>query len=90
MLLGIGLGFPNAQANTSSSHPFILEWRESGIGKAGYFSSPQNLAIDELGNVYVTDLGNKRVQKFNNDGTFLASWGSSGSGSDSFNLQLAL
>jgi len=84
MLLGLILGLPNAQANTSSSHPFILEWGESGISKPGHFSFPQNLAIDEIGNVYVTDLGNKRVQKFNNDGTFLASWGSSGSGSGQF------
>ena len=86
MLLGLALGIPDAHANTSSSHPFILEWGESGIGKPGLFSYPQNLAIDEIGNVYVTDLGNKRVQKFNNDGTFLAAWGSSGSGSGQFHF----
>jgi large repetitive protein len=84
MLLGIAIGIPDASANTSSSHPFILEWGESGISKSGHFSFPQNLAVDEIGNVYVTDLGNKRVQKFNNDGIFLAAWGSSGSGSGQF------
>ena len=84
MLLGLALGLPDVQANTSSSYPFILEWGESGISQPGDFSFPQNLAIDETGNVYVTDLGNKRVQKFTNEGTFLVAWGSSGSGSGQF------
>jgi large repetitive protein len=84
MLLGLIVGIPIAHANTSSSHPFILEWGESGLSKPGHFSFPQNLATDEQGNVYVTDLGNKRVQKFNQDGTFLVAWGSSGMGSGQF------
>lgn len=73
-----------AFANTSDSHPFILEWGQSGIKTAGFFSFPQNIATDDLGNVYVTDLGNMRVQKFNNNGVFLNAWGSSGSGSGQF------
>ena len=84
MLLGLAMSLPDVIANTSSSHPFVLQWGESGISTPGHFSFPQNLAIDEIGNVYVTDLGNKRVQKFNNDGTFLVAWGSSGSGSGQF------
>jgi hypothetical protein len=32
----------------------------------------------------VTDLGNKRIQKFSSDGTFLKEWGSSGTGSGQF------
>ena len=52
----------------SSSHPFILQWGESGLTVPGNFQNPQNLAIDSSGNVYVTDLGNKRVQKFDNNG----------------------
>lgn len=84
MIIGIAIPMPFAMANTSSSHPFILTWGESGIGKSGFFSFPQNIAIDDLGNVYVTDLGNMRVQKFNNDGTFLKTWGSSGTDSGQF------
>lgn len=77
-------------ANTSSSHPFILEWGESGLTKPGFFSFPQNLAIDDFGNVYVTDLGNMRIQKFNEDGTFLKTWGSSGSGSGQFKSAIGI
>lgn len=84
MIIGIVIPIQFAMANTSSSHPFILAWGESGIGKSGFFSFPQNIAIDDLGNVYVTDLGNMRVQKFNNDGTFLKTWGSSGTDSGQF------
>src|SRR3990172_6768195 len=84
MIIGTAIPMPFAMANTSSSHPFILAWGESGIGKSGFFSFPQNIAIDDLGNVYVTDLGNMRVQKFNNDGEFLKAWGSSGTGSGQF------
>ncbi len=67
MLLGLALSISDVYANTSSSHPFVLQWGESGLSQPGQFSFPQNLAIDEIGNVYVTDLGNKRVHKFNND-----------------------
>src|SRR3990170_624495 len=84
MIIGTAIPVPFAMANTSSSHPFILAWGESGIGKSGFFSFPQNIAIDDLGNVYVTDLGNMRVQKFNNNGEFLKAWGSSGTGSGQF------
>ncbi|HXV51158.1 MAG TPA: 6-bladed beta-propeller, partial [Nitrosopumilaceae archaeon] len=59
------------------SHPFILKWGGSGLTETGFFSLPQNAAIDSEGNVYVTDLGNKRVQKFDNDGVFVAAWGNS-------------
>jgi hypothetical protein len=40
--------------------------------------------VDEAGNVYVTDLGNFRVQKFDNDGEYLHSWGSKGTDSKNF------
>ena len=83
-IIGLASPLPYAEANTSSSHPYILQWGESGLNSPGKFSFPQNIAIDELGNVYVTDLGNMRVQKFNNDGTFLNAWGSSGTGPGQF------
>jgi hypothetical protein len=68
----------------SVSHPLITQWGESG-DRDGEFYNPQNIAIDSEGNVYITDLGNRRVQQFDNDGTFLKAWGSSGSGAGQFN-----
>jgi DNA-binding beta-propeller fold protein YncE len=37
-----------------------------------------------LGDVYVADTGNSRVQKFSSDGRFLKEWGSEGRGDGEF------
>ncbi len=42
------------------------------------------LAIDAAGNVYVSDSGNHRIQKFDANGKFLAGWGSAGEGDGQF------
>ncbi|HXV43698.1 MAG TPA: SMP-30/gluconolactonase/LRE family protein, partial [Anaerolineae bacterium] len=47
-------------------------------GEPGKFWGPRDLAIDSNGNVYVTDTGNKRVQKFSPTGEFLQAWGGGG------------
>ena len=40
---------------------------------------PCGLAVDKnTGNVYVAELGNCRIQKFDKDGRFLCKWGSKG------------
>lgn len=53
----------------------------------GYFSSPQGVAIDSSGNVYVSDSNNYRVQQFKKSGfsyTFEKKWGQLGSGNGQF------
>ena len=44
----------------------------------GHFWGPRDLLIGADGNIYVSDTGNKRIQKFSPDGTFLAMWGGGG------------
>lgn len=44
----------------------------------GMFWGPRDVAIDAQGNVYVTDTGNKRVEKFTANGQFLQAWGGGG------------
>ena len=44
----------------------------------GQFSSPEGIAVDSSGNVYVADTYCHRVQKFDSNGTFLTKWGSYG------------
>ncbi|MHB8620168.1 MAG: flippase activity-associated protein Agl23 [Chloroflexota bacterium] len=50
----------------------------------GKFFGPRGIAIGAHGNVYVTDTGNKRVQKFSPTGTFLTMWGQGGASSGQF------
>ncbi len=45
----------------------------------GAFYGPRDIAIDAEGNLYVTDTGNKRVQKFDSQGNPLGQWGGVGS-----------
>jgi sugar lactone lactonase YvrE len=49
----------------------------------GLFNFPTAIAVDQLGNVYVTD-SNDRIQKFNGQGHFLTKWGSKGEADGQF------
>jgi YVTN family beta-propeller protein len=68
---------------------FETAWGTHGAGD-GQFSSPTGVAIDTSGNAYVADFGNRRVQKFDANGAFLARWGSAGSGDGQFNGPVAV
>lgn len=50
----------------------------SGNGE-GLFHGPQGVCFDSRGNIYVVDSGNHRVQKFDDNGTFILSFGRQGS-----------
>ena len=48
------------------------------------FYMPMDIAVDKEGNVYVLDSGNHRIQKFDSEGNFLASFGRHGQGPGEF------
>ena len=81
-VLLIGVSF--TQNSYAANHSFELEWGSSGHLKPGMFLNPQHLAVDSENNIYVTDLGNSRVQKFDDQGNHIRSWGSQGSGPGEF------
>ena len=54
------------------------EWDE------GVFVYPNSIAVDKDGNVYVTDMGNNRVQIFDADGNFIRMFGKAGDGPGTF------
>lgn len=56
-----------------------MQLGSQGTGN-GQFISPHSLAIDNFGNIYVGDIGNKRIQKFYPNGTFITKWGYEGTG----------
>ena len=52
---------------------YITEWGSQGTGD-GQFDGPMGIAYDPAGFLYVTDLYNDRIQKFDLDGNFILSW----------------
>ena len=77
-------GIATNQSFGSSSHPYILEWGNYGNIDGGQFFQLEGLSVDNEGNVYVTDSGNARIQKFTSDGQFLETWGVRGTDNGEF------
>jgi hypothetical protein len=50
----------------------------------GQFNNVVGLGLDAMGDFYVTDQLNNRVQKLHHDGSFVTMWGSFGSGDGQF------
>jgi sugar lactone lactonase YvrE len=69
---------PAVRVFSSTGNP-IRQWGQGGIAN-GEFNSPAGIAADTDGNVYVADLLNDRIQKFDPDGKHLLTFGTSGSG----------
>lgn len=70
-------------ASASASISYVSQWGAQGSA-IGQFEYPKGIATDSSGNVYVTDAGNDRIQKFSSTGNFIATWGTSGSGNGQF------
>ncbi len=68
----------------TETYEFVTQWGGAGNGN-GQFQFLVGVAVDSSGNVYVTDTGNNRIQKFNGTGTFITQWGGSGNGNGTFN-----
>jgi 6-bladed beta-propeller len=63
-------GYANARvAKFDKNGRFIKSWGATG-SDPGQFNNPHSIAIDARGNVYVADMGNQRIQVFDNDGTY--------------------
>ncbi|TXH78339.1 MAG: hypothetical protein E6Q85_01820, partial [Thiothrix sp.] len=83
---GIGVdstGFTYA-VGMLNSLPRIVRFDATGVmqitglgyasNEAGKLSTPTDVALDSLGNVYVADSANNRIQKFDSNGSYLAQW----------------
>ena len=54
--------------------------------EAGQLRNPWGVAVDGAGDVYVSDAGNQRVQKFDKEGNYITQWGGYGNGDGQFNF----
>jgi DNA-binding beta-propeller fold protein YncE len=52
---------------------WIKEWGRKGAAP-GEFNTPHSIAVDVRGHVYIADRGNRRIQVFDSNGTFLKQW----------------
>jgi len=71
-------------AHSMLNYEYVSDFGRFGILYEGRLSHPQSIAEDYEGNLYVTDLGNKRVQKFDSEGAYLDQWGRSGKANSEF------
>ena len=73
----------------NSEGNFLQMWGSEGSGEGQFLSRllsehEGRLAVDTQGNVYVLDMKNFRVQKFDNNGNYLIQWGAEGDGEGQF------
>ena len=72
-----GVGTNNRVAKFDKDGRFIANWGSTGSGP-GQFNGVKALAIDAQDNVYVADIGNKRIQVFDANGQFKSEFGNVG------------
>ncbi len=64
-------GYINSRvAKYDKNGDWVKQWGEPGKNP-GEFNTPHSIAADAHGNIYVADRGNRRIQVFDHDGTFL-------------------
>ena len=72
-----GIGTNNRIAKFDKDGRFLLHWGQTGSGP-GQFNGAKAIAVDAQDNVYVADMGNKRIQIFDAQGTFKSEFGNVG------------
>ncbi len=76
-----------------SDGKFILKWGEKGQNN-GQFNNPCGIAVNSIGDVFVVDSGNNRIQHFTSNGKYIGQWGDStpntGTGESEFNNPFAV
>ena len=81
MKIGL-MGFTSRCATLNEE--YIREFGSYGEGD-GEFIWPNSIALDDQGNVYISDEWLNRISIFDKDGKFLSKWGKAGSGDGELN-----
>ncbi|MCK4722920.1 MAG: 6-bladed beta-propeller, partial [Dehalococcoidia bacterium] len=79
----VSLAVTKAKELDLTPYRFVTKWGRLVSGD-GRLSSPEGIAVDISGYVYVADSLYKRIQKFDSYGNFITKWGSSGNGDGQF------
>ncbi len=77
---------PLSATAATTDYGYLTQWGGLPPGPGdGQFSGPWGLDVGLDGSVYVGDLGNGRIQHFAIDGTYLSSFGTTGTANGKFN-----
>jgi hypothetical protein len=79
----------NRTLQFDSNGNFITKWGSYGTGEGKFYFydgafTTVGIAVDNSDNVFVADKYNNRIQKFDSNGNFITTWGSSGFGDGDF------
>ena len=79
----------SSSSSSSSSSTFVKKIPQEGTSEIQIFE-PEGIDVDSEGNVYVNDIGPNRILKFSKNGTYVLSWGSTGSGMESLTIHMVM
>ncbi len=65
-----------------------IKWEPTGLDEP--LNYPSGISVDRIGNVYVLDAWNNRIEKFDRNGTFITKWGSFGQSNGQFENPLGI
>ena len=82
LLLSLVVSIGTAEA--APPYSYVDQWGTSGSG-VGQFDGPYGIAVGPVGDVYVVDVFNNRIQVFDATGVFVSQWGQSGTANGQFN-----
>jgi DNA-binding beta-propeller fold protein YncE len=71
---GLAVSLALVPAASAARFEFLRAWGTEG-NAPGQFRTPDGIAVDLRGNVYVADRENNRIQKFDSNGSLIAIWG---------------
>lgn len=69
----------NPADNPASTVPGVVKAIGQEGAAIGQFTLPESIVQDSVGNIYIADTFNDRIQKLDSYGNYIVSWGSSGS-----------
>jgi DNA-binding beta-propeller fold protein YncE len=72
-----GIGNTNRVEKFDKDGKYIKQWGATG-SENGQFNGVKSLAVDAQDNIYVADIGNKRIQVFDSEGNFKSSFSNVG------------
>lgn len=86
---GDGVAPPAGRHGMPTGATVVFTFGETGE-RLGQFRSPEALAVDLQGNIFVADRLNNRIEKFDHTGKYILQFGTLGSGPGEFNYPVAI